>query len=501
MNSLAQTATKPSKNGKAHDLKLVTAGQEGVDYTPAFSNYAGKVPLGIDETADSLAQLTGGWPKCISGVLCYVEGGEFRVLEDASALFAWVASKAPVEWKRGSRAVTKEEFFKRLHQRKRYEWATPHPHFPKVKGVYYLGKRTQAENTGKLDELLDRFCPKTWKDRELIRALVLTLFWGGPPGKRPQFVVVADEAGDPDAGRGTGKTSLVQYLGELVGGCIDVAPSGDRGRTLSNLLSPASWGKRIALIDNLKTVRYSNDFLERLVTRMEITGHRLYSGFASRPNLLTWVVTVNGAYFSTDMARRSVVIRLDRPEDTPVKWDAETLKFIEENREEIAADVRWHLEVKKPAPLKKIDTWGPWCMDVLFRCKNPNDLLKHTGNERNKIDADKQEVELALDHLRGCIASHFEEDGEKAATVDNSLVWAPSAWYVQALRSLKRDFTDRQAQQFLPRLASSGRLKRLNKKTQKGYLRVGPLVDEDDPPPERVITYRPDAPGLRHKKK
>jgi hypothetical protein len=216
---------------------------------------------------------------------------------------------------------------------------------------------------------------------------------------------------------------------------------------------------------------------------------------------LTWVVTVNGAFFSTDMARRSVVIRLNRPADTPVDWDAQTLEFIEENRDDIISDVRWHLRKKKAASLMKIDTWGPWCLGVLSRCEKPDELLKHIRSERQKIDADKQEIELALDHLRGCIASHFAEDAKKAANVDNSLVWAPTAWLVQALRSLERDFTDRQAQQFLPRLASSGRLKRANRKTQKGYLWVGPDVDEDDQLPERVITYRPDAPGLRDRKK
>jgi hypothetical protein len=29
---------------------------------------------------------------------------------------------------------------------------------------------------------------------------------------------------------------------------------------------------------------------------------------------------------------------------------------------------------------------------------------------------------------------------------------------------------------------------------------VGSKVDEDDPPPERTILYRPDAPGVRKKK-
>jgi len=493
-------AMQPSKNEKHPGLKLLTPPEAETEWRPAFSNYAGTVPLEIDAICDSLWQLTGDWPKCISGVLCYVEENEVCVLEDSSALFAWIGSHAPVEWKRGARAVTKEEFFKRLRQRDRWEWATPHPHFPKVKGVYYLAKPPKAKNTGMLDALLKRFCPKTPEDKELIKALILTLFWGGPPGKRPQFVIVADEAEDPDAGRGTGKTTLVQYLGELVGGPIDVDPSGDRGRILSNLLSPSSWGQRIALVDNLKTVRFSNDFLERLVTRTEITGHRLYTGFAKRPNLLIWIVTVNGAFFSTDMARRSVVIRIDRPTNKPSNWDAETLAFIHEHREEIIADVRWHLRVKKAVPLKKIDSWGPWCMEVLSRCENPDALLKHIGIQRNQIDADKQEIELALDHLRGCIASYFDEAEDNAANVDNTVVWAPTAWYVQALRLLKRDFTDRQAQQFLPRLASSGRLKRANKSTQKGYHWVGTEVDKDDPPPERVIVYRPDAPGVRQKK-
>jgi hypothetical protein len=81
------------------------------------------------------------------------------------------------------------------------------------------------------------------------------------------------------------------------------------------------------------------------------------------------------------------------------------------------------------------------------------------------------------------------------------VVWAPTAWLVQALRQLKRDFTDRQAQQFLPRLASSGRLKRANRMGQKGYHWIGVDVDEDNPGPTRDIIYRPEAPGVRQKKK
>src|SRR5947208_14862474 len=64
-----------------------------------FSNFAGDVPLPIDDICDSLLMLTGGWPKCISGVICYRDNHEVRVLKNASALFAWIGSHATVEWK------------------------------------------------------------------------------------------------------------------------------------------------------------------------------------------------------------------------------------------------------------------------------------------------------------------------------------------------------------------------------------------------------------------
>jgi len=433
---------KPASKGNTHDAD--TSSGSGV----CFSNCAGKKALKIDAICDSLQALTGGWPKCISGVLCYVKDGEVRPLESASALFAWIGSHALVEWRKGARAVGKEELFKRLGQRERWDWATPHPHFPKVPGVLYLTKPPKAENNGKLNELIARFRPKTTQDRELIKALVLTLFWGGPPGKRPQFVIAAEENKDKEAGRGTGKSSLAQYLASLVGGCIDVDPSGGRDRIFTNILSPSSWGQRVILIDNLKASRFSSDLIEKLITRDEITGHRMYQGFAKRPNLLTWVVTVNGAFFSTDMAQRAVVIKLDRPPKNAPNWDADTPAFIKANREAIIADVRWHLEVKPPVTLTEVDRWGLWCAAVLSRCDQPQALIECLGKRREAIDGDKQELVLAVEHLRSCIATAIDtQGGQSNLNIDSRKVWAPSAWLVQALRLYKREFTDHQAQQ------------------------------------------------------
>jgi hypothetical protein len=398
--------------------------------------------------------------------------------------------------------------FHRLHQGKSWDWATAYPHFPPLPNVYYLAEAPAANKTGKLDEFIARFRPKHWVDRELIKAMILTFFWGGPPGKRPQFVIVADEAGDKDAGRGTGKSTLAEYVSMLVGGCIDVDPNGNRERVLTNFLSPTAWHKRIALMDNLKAARFSNDMLERLVTRMEITGHRLYNGYASRPNYLTWIVTVNGAHFSTDEAQRSIVIRLERPTNEVKDWDAKTIAFIEQNREAIVADIRWHLEAKEAVTMTKIDRWGPWCLGILTRCKNPDKLLTSLSKRRDKIDGDKEETEQALDHLHACINTYFGvrkrghddedvDDYDGQGNAANSRVWAPTAWFVKALGALKRDFGERQAQQFLPKLIPSGRLMKHKTKHQRGYLWIGKDVDPDNPPRIVDIDYQPEVPGQR----
>src|SRR5262249_8207872 len=158
----------------------------------------------------------------------------------------------------------------------------------------------------------------------------------------------------------------------------DIQPATSYDRVVSNLLSPTSWSRRVVLVDNLKTLHYSNGPIESYITRGEITGHPLFQGFASRPNLLAWGVTGKGASSSTDMARRSVVIFLKRPEQTSDAWYARTLEFIEENRADIIADVRWHLQVKKPKPMKapQEDTWADWRKGVLSRCLKPDDLVE-----------------------------------------------------------------------------------------------------------------------------
>ncbi len=92
-----------------------------------------------------------------------------------------------------------------------------------------------------------------------------------------------------------------------------MSPQEDIGTIKTRFLSPEAAGKRIATLDNLKTPRFSWAEFENLITADTINGKRMYVGDGSRPNFITWTITLNGASLSTDMAQRVVEIRLREP--------------------------------------------------------------------------------------------------------------------------------------------------------------------------------------------
>lgn len=150
-------------------------------------------------------------------------------------------------------------------------------------------------------------CFETDLDRELATALWATIVWGGPPGLRPAWMVTAS------SGRGKGKTRFVQNIARTFGGMLDVSPQEEIGTIKQRLLTPEASEKRIGTVDNLKSPRFSWGDFENLITASVISGKQMYIGDAQRPNLLTWIITINGASLSTDMAQRICEIRLAEP--------------------------------------------------------------------------------------------------------------------------------------------------------------------------------------------
>lgn len=372
-----------------------------------FSNLSNTTPLRIAQLSDLLLDITGGWPKRVHGVLSYQEGDGLGQLTNEAQLFAWIDRHARVIWSR--QGPSKKEFFEGLRQNApTFQWATPYPHYPALPGVLYLRDVPPPAKTGRLDELVARFNPSTAIDAKLLKLAFVTPAAGLLPGKRPGIVVTSGDApggkADPARGRGTGKTTVLAAVGALYGGTFGLRSNGNVERAQSDLLSPSAFPLRIVELDNLKSFRFSSEFFESLLTAREFGGHVLYQGHGTRPNYMTFFVTVNGASFSKDMAQRSVVIRLARPKYTAGWWKG-VEKLIREHRDEIFADIGWFLTHKRKK-LKRLTRWDDWCHQVVSRLDDPDAVIDTILARQGEIDEDDATAEDVVDYFEARIKAH-----------------------------------------------------------------------------------------------
>jgi hypothetical protein len=221
----------------------------------------------------------------------------------------------------------------------RYDSVEVLPHEPLIRNIYYRGKAPKPGDGNRLEQLIKRFNPDTTVDCDLIKAVFMTPMWGGPAGKRPIIAVTSD------AGRGVGKSTLVEIISYLYGGHFDVSCGSDIEKLKSRLLSPDARTKRLALIDNVKSMKMSWAEFEAMVRAPVISGHQYYRGEGQRPNLICWFVTVNGPAMATDLAQRSVIIKLVKA-DYSGDWLGDTYRFIDKYRKEIIADIIGALHCK-----------------------------------------------------------------------------------------------------------------------------------------------------------
>jgi len=339
-----------------------------------------------------LLELTNGQPCRVNNNL-FVDDKDHGLswLESPSQLSAYLKrTTGPVKFYRAPGCVTMEELFHELKRTARQYVAVENlPHQPPFQTHYYTHKAEDISGTvstgSHLQELVDRFCPETPEDRALIQAAFMTPGWGGLPGARPAFVITAD------AGRGTGKTSLAQAVGQLWGGILSFSHREDAARILTRLLSTTeALSKRVCLLDNVKTLKFSWSELEAWITAANIGGHKMYIGEASRPNNLTWFITLNGASLSTDMAQRSVIIKLRKPEHS-AKWEDGIRAFIEDHRASIIADILAALSSPKKQ-LKEFTRWGRWEDEILQRLPNPNRLQALIEERQGTVDVEEEEA-------------------------------------------------------------------------------------------------------------
>jgi hypothetical protein len=267
-------------------------------------------------------------------------------LNKPAKLFAWIDGKLHVNWRSGPSMITQERFYYHLTETaQQFDALEMYPHWPPMPGVYYMHPQLPPSDGACLRRLLDEFRPATKSDRELIKAMLLTTLWGGPPGSRPSWVIAGPQV-DPGGRRGVGKSTLVELVASLVGGFMSFTVHDSIDEISKRLLSPEGLAYRVTRIDNFKGYRLSWSELEALITSPVISGHRLYHGESQRKNTLTWTITLNGGKLSKDMAQRSMITRLARPRHTG-NWLSRVKRFIHDNKWSIIADAIGLLQSSK----------------------------------------------------------------------------------------------------------------------------------------------------------
>jgi hypothetical protein len=317
-----------------------------------------------------------------------------------------------------------------------------------------------------LRTLLARFSPATELDAHLIEAFLLTLIAGVPAGSRPAFLFTGTTK-DDNGGRGIGKTSAAEMGALLVGEHVAVTPADDMSEIKKRLLSPASRGQRVLLLDNVKSLKFSWDELEALITTAVVSGHEMYVGEGRRPNLFTVCITLNGASLSKDMAGRCVIVELKRPTFSG-DWAEETRVFIKAHRWEILGDLVAKLQ-SPAAPLARHSRWGAWEKLVLARLPRPAETQRLIEQRQADVDEDREEADVVREAF---IAELVRRDHDP----DAENVFIPSktvAAFVNEAIGEKRPVN--RANAFLKTL-SIRELRKSDRGHERGWIWWGPLA-------------------------
>lgn len=409
-------------------------------------------PLRMGQILAWMREQTKDWPRRVGNSL-FIHDDQHGIafLESPAALFGWLQTRVgKVSWHGGPAFVKHGELFAEC-QRTSTAYASVEnlPHEPMLSEHYYACEDVEPGNGCHLGWLLDRFHPETLADRDLIQAAFATPLWGGAPGCRPAFVITSDD------GRGAGKTTVAEMIGELYGGILQFSANEDIGKIKTRLLTPSALTRRVALLDNVKSHRFSWADLEAMITASSINGHRMFAGDATRPNTLTWFITLNGASLSTDMAQRSVIIKVKRP-NRSATWKEQTESYIREHRTEILGDIIAMLR-SHAFPLAAPTRWSSWERDILQRVPEPGEAQKVIMERQEVVDADGEEATSVEDYFA-------EQLRWLEYRTDTDRVFIPSAvaarWYGSATN--QRNMGTIAAGRAMNQMATEGRFKRLS---------------------------------------
>ena len=448
-----------------------------------------KIGLSHQAIHEKLKATIGEWPRVAGGML-FARGddGTPRFFENPAQTFAWIGANTaatngddnPILWAdRGDGMVSRTQMYEFLRMTaEQYDGVEAAPHFPPMPRLYYMHDATPASDGKALEGFLRFFNPLTPIDHELIKALVVTQFWGGECGKRPAWLIAGPDQ-DDHGGRGVGKTTLISKSAQLCGGCLWISdPAGGKPEELERrFLSPQGRKIRTVLIDNLKALRFSWAYIEATLTADTISGRQMFVGEGRRPNNLNIVITANGATLSRDMAQRCNVLKLARPNYQSGDWDAAISAYLAANRLAIWADIGAFFR----RPRGKIETptrWGSWQADVLSRLETPSAIQAELSARSAAYDADAEEKSLVRNEIADTIrARHFGVDPSRVTVKIAAKALAQIVNRAMGDR-MQTPTANRHAMQLQIRELS----RQTGKRTGRWYLWVGDDADPDAPP-------------------
>lgn len=341
------SSTRVANATKSPDVAKAKAANES-PFRNYFETQNGRgtrsVPVSIVDLVDECYTRFLGYPRKLGSTLFDWLRDDERIqyIENANALVAWMGSvsKHPVDWMTGQGFVTKEVFFEALLQRaKAYVSVSSAPHYPLRSDVYYTcGALPPADIThSSWKKLLSFFNPCDRANGILLSAFLAAPLFYSQHADRPLWII------DTEDQQGSGKTSLVKlcallYGSEYMGVNISQLEK-DPDKVYRRFLSSEARRKRVALFDNI-TREIRSEALATLVTESYITGVAPYGrGEESRPNDMTYVITVNNANVNADIASRAYTVRIAKVANPDPMWFDTVAKYISDNRMQILADL------------------------------------------------------------------------------------------------------------------------------------------------------------------
>jgi len=434
-----------------------------------------KVGKVVDDIDFDRVAFFGEWPKRVNNEI-FVESKDGKPLffGEPNSMMSWFDSKSWVRWAHGADYITQSRYYEYLKVNvENYQSVETLPHWPPVPGFYYMYRPVAETGNDCLNKFLNFFKGYESVDRELIKAFIATLFWGGTAGSRPAFLITAGNE-EVDQGRGVGKSTLISVIcDELMNGFIDVEPIKEIDPIKTRLLSDGARYHRLVRIDNLKTHKFSWAGLEGLITSPIISGKKLYVGEGRRPNMFTWAITINGANLSKDMSQRIIPVKLAKP-TYQINWEHNVRMFARNHRDEILADVRDLLLAEPPPGFDAISRWPSWESGVLSKVNLVDECRRTIIERQTTVDIDAENGED--------IASFFAEkirdtgSGDPDTGVFHIRSQTVCEWYNQA--TCQHEATHHVS----AILAGLGlpQLKKYNTKKCRGWIWIGRNCNPDE---------------------